>query len=46
MKINNSPWIDQLNKNRAIKKLGKDTEADVAIVGGGIAGISTAFFIL
>lgn len=46
MKINNSPWIDQLKKDRVIKKLISDVATDVAIVGGGIAGISTAFFIL
>ena len=46
MLINNSPWIDQLKKDRVFKKLGKDAEANIAIVGGGIAGISTAFFIL
>ena len=43
---NNSPWIHQLNKERKIIKLGQDVETDIAIVGGGIAGISTAFFIL
>lgn len=46
MKINNSPWIHQLKKDRPIKMLSTDLETDVAIVGGGIAGISTAFFIL
>lgn len=43
---NNSPWIHQLNKERKISKLGSNIETDVAIVGGGIAGVSTAFFIL
>ncbi|MFZ2763875.1 MAG: FAD-binding oxidoreductase [Minisyncoccia bacterium] len=43
---NNSPWIHQLNKDREIKMLDSDIETDVAIVGGGIAGISTAFFLL
>ncbi|MDO8565111.1 MAG: FAD-binding oxidoreductase [bacterium] len=43
---NNSPWIHQLNKERVIEHLKKDIESDVAVVGGGIAGISTAFFIL
>jgi glycine/D-amino acid oxidase-like deaminating enzyme len=46
MKINNSPWIDQLRKDRPFKKLTKDALTDVAIIGGGIAGLSTAFFIL
>ena len=43
---NNSPWLHQLNKDREAKALDKDLETDVAIVGGGIAGISTSFFIL
>lgn len=46
MKINNSPWIDQLNKDRPVKKLTTDIQTDIAIVGGGIAGLSNAFFIL
>lgn len=43
---NNSPWLHQLNKDREINFLKSDVESDVAIVGGGIAGISTAFFLL
>jgi glycine/D-amino acid oxidase-like deaminating enzyme len=43
---NNSPWIHQLNKDREVHKLVSDIETDVTIVGGGIAGVSTAFFIL
>lgn len=43
---NNSPWLHQLNKERKITLLKSDLETDVAIVGGGIAGISTAFFLL
>jgi glycine/D-amino acid oxidase-like deaminating enzyme len=43
---NNSPWLHQLNKERKIALLKSDLETDVAIVGGGIAGISTAFFLL
>jgi glycine/D-amino acid oxidase-like deaminating enzyme len=46
MKINHSPWIEQLRKDRPSKKLSKDESTDIAIIGGGIAGISTAFFIL
>ncbi len=41
-----SPWIHQLRQDRKIVPLGSDLETDVAIVGGGIAGVSTAFFIL
>src|SRR3989344_9127966 len=43
---NNSPWIYQLNKDRATRILENDLETGVALIGGGIAGISTAFFLL
>jgi glycine/D-amino acid oxidase-like deaminating enzyme len=46
MRINYSPWVYQLKKDRVCQKLQKDAEVDVAIIGAGIAGISTAFFIL
>ncbi|MBI2086723.1 MAG: FAD-binding oxidoreductase [Candidatus Zambryskibacteria bacterium] len=43
---NNSPWLHQLNKEREPSKLAQDIETDVAVVGGGIAGVASAFFIL
>jgi hypothetical protein len=46
MKKNHSPWLHQLNKERQNQTLTKDIRTDVAIVGAGIAGISTAYFIL
>lgn len=46
MPHNHSPWIHQLNRTRAVSSLSKDIDTDVAIVGGGIAGISTAYFLL
>jgi glycine/D-amino acid oxidase-like deaminating enzyme/heat shock protein HslJ len=46
MKKNNSPWLYQLKKERISKQIDSDIETDVAIVGAGIAGISTAFFVL
>ncbi len=46
MKINNSPWLHQLKKDRISQPLKKDIETEVVIVGAGIAGLSTAFFTL
>ena len=46
MTPNKSPWLHQLNRTRPIALLDADHHTDVAIVGGGIAGISTAFFAL
>jgi glycine/D-amino acid oxidase-like deaminating enzyme len=43
---NHSPWIKQLKRTRPVVPLDKNTSADVAIVGGGIAGITTAYFTL
>jgi glycine/D-amino acid oxidase-like deaminating enzyme len=46
MRKNRSPWIHQLNKERAPQSLASDISVDVAIVGAGIAGIASAFFAL
>ncbi len=46
MKENKSPWLTQLRKDRVHFKLEQDIKTDIAIMGGGIAGISTAFFLL
>lgn len=43
---NHSPWIKQLKRTRPITPLHSNLTADVAIVGGGIAGVTTAFFTL
>lgn len=43
---NHSPWIKQLKRTRPVVPLSNDVSADVAIVGGGIAGVTTAFFTL
>lgn len=43
---NNSPWIQQLKRTRPAVPLEMDARADVAVVGGGIAGAVTAFFTL
>ncbi len=46
MKQNNSPWLTQLNHERPINVIDKDVETDVVIVGGGIAGVVTLYFLL
>jgi glycine/D-amino acid oxidase-like deaminating enzyme len=46
MKKNHSPWLHQLRKDRSSEPLKQDSTTDIAIVGAGIAGISTAFFLL
>ncbi len=46
MRINKSPWIHQLDHERKTIALNQDLDTDIAIVGAGIAGVSTAFFLL
>lgn len=46
MSHNHSPWLYQLNRTRPVIKLDGQRATDVVIIGGGIAGIATAFFIL
>jgi glycine/D-amino acid oxidase-like deaminating enzyme len=41
-----SPWIDQLEPDLPPRPLDADVNTDVAIVGAGIAGVATAFFVL
>ena len=43
---NRSPWIAQLAADGAPQPLAADTRADVVVVGAGIAGVATAFFLL
>src|SRR3989344_8468993 len=44
--VNNSPWLYQLKRARPATPLTNDMEADIAIVGGGIAGVATAWYTL
>ena len=46
MNINNSPWIEQLQRTIPLRKISQNSKTEIVIVGGGIAGITTAFFIL
>ena len=46
MKQNNSPWLTQLHPDRKTNVLEKDTSTDVVIIGGGIAGVTTLYFLL
>lgn len=43
---NISPWIAQLNRTRPTDKLTDDLTTDIAIIGGGIAGVAAAYFVL
>ena len=43
---NHSPWIKELNRTRPVVPLDQPVQTEVAIVGGGIAGVTTAFFAL
>lgn len=43
---NHSPWIQQLKRNRPVFPLQHSLSTDIAVVGGGIAGVVTAYFLL
>lgn len=44
--INLSPWIHELHSNRTPHKVEQNISTNFVIVGGGIAGMATAFFTL
>lgn len=46
VKHNHSPWLHQLRRLRPAKRIERNLATEVAIVGGGISGIATAFFLL
>lgn len=46
MDVLQSPWLAQLNRTRNVDRLSGNDSADVVIVGGGIAGVTTAYYIL
>lgn len=41
-----SPWIEHMKKKRKITKISSNIETDTVIVGAGIAGITTAYYLL
>lgn len=43
---NRSPWLAELHRERDLLSLQEDTSCDTLIVGGGIAGLMTAYFLL
>ncbi len=43
---NRSPWITHLARTRPIHTINSDRVTDIAIVGAGIAGVATTYFIL
>lgn len=46
MKDNFSPWIAQLKQRGPVVRLTKDHSTQLAIVGAGLAGVSTAYYAL
>lgn len=46
MKKNSSPWLHQLNRTRETVILDRNLETDILVIGGGIAGITTAYTLL
>jgi len=46
MSTNNSPWIKQLARTRPIAQYSNMSNTDIIIIGGGIAGVTTAYYIL
>ena len=43
---NISPWLRQVRRTRPVIALEADSHATIAIVGGGISGVATAYFLL
>ncbi|HMQ01777.1 MAG TPA: FAD-binding oxidoreductase [Candidatus Doudnabacteria bacterium] len=43
---NRSPWLHYTPRNRSVVKLKQDQQVNIAVVGAGIAGITTAYFLL
>ncbi len=46
MQKNISPWIQELNRSRIRTILDQHMHGEIAIIGGGIAGMTTAYYLL
>jgi glycine/D-amino acid oxidase-like deaminating enzyme len=46
MNQNISPWLYQLNRTRPVDIITGDIDTDVVVVGGGISGVMTSYFLL
>ncbi len=46
MNTNNSPWLLQLKRTTPYSTAVGDVSSDVAIIGGGIAGVTTLYYLL
>lgn len=44
--MNGSPWLAQLKRARPELRLEQDLEVETAVLGGGIAGVVTSYFLL
>ena len=44
--VHTSPWLHQLDRSRPMQTLDRHLTVDVAVVGAGIAGIMTAYYLL
>ena len=43
---NTSPWLRQVKSARPVITLSQDADSDVAVVGGGISGVASSYFLL
>jgi glycine/D-amino acid oxidase-like deaminating enzyme len=46
MRLHGSPWLKELRSDRVFRALEGNVSADVVVIGGGIAGVSTAYELL